>query len=164
MKVKMHRGLGHMVAWMIVCVAAFCVVVLLSRYVIRSRWMSIIGAALIVVPIRKTISVFHEMHNTQAFTPKPLKSGVMMSDAVVRKLLEENSIIELDVLEEGRAIKIGTSSDYQRDSDMFFDKRYYIDNQEYQDINQVMKALQWTKENEIEVSLIDGITPDKWAI
>ncbi len=61
-------------------------------------------------------------------------------DEIINILTREN-IIEFKQKKDGKLIKFGASSDFDKTKSTFFDKRYYIQNKEYFDINDMKKRL-----------------------
>ena len=77
------------------------------------------------------------------------------------KLMNEHDILEIDLLINGNVVKIGVSSDYDhRKSPEFFDKRYYIGDNEYlspADFSQAFSKL--STQTMQTVLQIDGVAP-----
>lgn len=78
-------------------------------------------------------------------------------------LLKENDIIEIEIKANEKVLKIGASADNKPFSSVFFDKRFYIEKEEYLKIEEFEKELlKYTKNDEIDVITIDGIKAEKW--
>lgn len=75
------------------------------------------------------------------------------------KCVEENDIIEFVICFENKLIKCGASSDST--PTRIFDKRYYIEQKEYLEIEEFASALsQYGKNGVVEVITVDGLGPD----
>lgn len=81
--------------------------------------------------------------------------------SALMKLMAQNDILEIELLIEGKVIKIGVSSDYDhRRSPDYFDKRYYLGEKEYltpDEFSRSFAAL--TTETIVMVLRIDGVAP-----
>ena len=66
---------------------------------------------------------------------KPMNIGEVMD------LLKSNDIIEISLLVDKKVMFIGTSSDYDRWTEKFFDKEYYIDDAVYTSAEELQNAL-----------------------
>ena len=77
------------------------------------------------------------------------------------KLLRENDILEIELLLNGKIVKIGVNSDYDhRKTPEFFDKRYYIGDNEYLSPAEFSRAFASLSTQTIQTVLrIDGIAP-----
>ena len=99
-------------------------------------------------------------------TKKPnnkIELAVPFSLSRVVDLAKENDIIEFIIQANNSVIKIGTSSDCKAGSSKFFDKRFYIENEEYLTLEEFEKALiQYAIEDNLSVVTIDGIKAEKW--
>ena len=83
----------------------------------------------------------------------------MPVDKIV-SLSEEHDIIEFMIVTDDKKIKIGASSDCENNSFTFFDKRYYIGKQEYENIDEFRERVQEISDNgTIKVVSIDGVSP-----
>lgn len=81
--------------------------------------------------------------------------------SVIMKLLSENDILELELLQNGAVLKIGVSSDYDhRRNPEYFDKRYYIADTEYLSPAEFSRAFASLSTQTIQTVLrIDGVAP-----
>ena len=73
-------------------------------------------------------------------------------------LVEDNDIIELVAVIGKDCVELGSASDSKPSSSKFFDKKYYIDKTEYENIEEfanVLKGL--SKEDTVYVYSIDGV-------
>ncbi len=74
------------------------------------------------------------------------------------KYLNENDIIEFEIIYNKEVITIGTSSDSKNGSSEFFDKSYYIDNEEFKTVEQFSKALDsYVINGVLFVATMDGV-------
>ncbi len=88
---------------------------------------------------------------------KRKKTYDMPVDKIV-SLSEENDIIEFMIIADDKKIKMGASSDYEYNK--FFDKRFYIGKQEYENIDEFRDRVQEISDNgTIKVVSIDGVSP-----
>ena len=86
-----------------------------------------------------------------------LKGKLYLLDEIVL-LLDKNDIIEIKIKADGKIIRIGSSSDCKAGSNKFFDKRFYIENNEYKNIETfINKIKSYVKDGKINVIFIDGI-------
>ena len=81
--------------------------------------------------------------------------------SALMKLMAQNDILEIELLIDGKVIKIGVSSDYDhRRTPDYFDKRYYLGEEEYltpDEFSRSFAAL--TTETIVTVLRIDGVAP-----
>ena len=77
------------------------------------------------------------------------------------KLLRENDILEIELLLNGKIVKIGVNSDYDhRKAPEFFDKRYYIGDNEYLSPIEFSHAFtELSPQTRQTVLRIDGVAP-----
>ncbi len=74
-------------------------------------------------------------------------------------LLEKNDIIEIKIKAGEKIFEIGSSSDCKAGSNNFFDKRFYMENVEYKNLDTVIDELKGYAENGyITVISIDEVT------
>ena len=59
----------------------------------------------------------------------------------ITNILTREDIIEFKQKKDGKLIKFGVSSDFDKTKSVFYDKRYYIQDQEYFDIYDMEKRL-----------------------
>lgn len=81
--------------------------------------------------------------------------------SALMKLMEENDILEIELLLDGKVLKIGVSSDYdRRKKPDFFDKRYYMGDTEYPSPAAFSQAFAQRSVQSIQTVLrIDGVAP-----
>lgn len=84
--------------------------------------------------------------------------------SALMKLMEENDILEIKLLLNEKVVRIGVSSDFDhRRKPDFFDKRYYIDDQEYLSPAAFSSAFSQLSSPIMQtVLLIDGVAPKYW--
>lgn len=76
------------------------------------------------------------------------------------QLIRQNDIIEIAVFVNEKTIKIGASSDCKFSDSVFFDKRYYINDTEYDTFDAFQTAFfNCMQSDEISVLSIDGVKP-----
>ena len=81
----------------------------------------------------------------------------------VINLVKENDIIEFEIKSTGGIIKVGSSSDCKLDDSVFFDKRFYIEKNEYLTAEEFeANLLQYGSDGKINVIAIDGVKAEKW--
>ena len=81
----------------------------------------------------------------------------------VINLVKENDIIELEIKSTGRIIKVGSSSDCKVGDSVFFDKRFYIEKNEFLTAEEFEASLsQYGTDGKINVIAIDGVKAEKW--
>ncbi len=74
------------------------------------------------------------------------------------ELLEQNDIIEIEIKVGNEILKIGSSSDCDGPAGEFFDKLYYIEKNDYKDINRFRnELLEFQTNMELMVISIDGV-------
>ena len=95
---------------------------------------------------------------------KRKKDEVMTEEiamSALMKLMAENDILEIELLIDGKLLKIGVSSDHdQRKKPAFFDKRYYIEDSEYSSADSFSRAFSQLSSRTMQtVVRIDGVEP-----
>ena len=81
----------------------------------------------------------------------------------VINLVKENDIIEFEIKSTGGIIKVGSSSDCKVGDSVFFDKRFYIEENEYLTSEEFESSLlQHSTDGKINVIAIDGVKAEKW--
>ena len=81
----------------------------------------------------------------------------------VISMVEENDILEIEIKTQGQVISVGASSDCKQGSSVFFDKRFYIGDYEYETLELFEKALlHYATSGELRVITIDGVKAEKW--
>ena len=77
------------------------------------------------------------------------------------KLMAQNDTLEIELLIEGKVVKIGVSSDYDhRRTPEYFDKRYYLDEEEYLTSDEFSRSFAaLTTETIVTVLRIDSVAP-----
>lgn len=111
----------------------------------------------IYISVGELFCAYFNKHNQDSVADRPPDSTLMSIDKII-VLVCENDVIELEVWVNGRIINIGASADCKPSGVEFFDKRYFIDKHEYDDVMQFEKELVYSVgENQIHVVSIDGI-------
>lgn len=99
---------------------------------------------------RKSDSLLNSMPKTLGGKPRSLNE--------IMSLINQNDIIDIVIISNDRIVRIGSSSDYNNFSGLFFDKRYYIDKTEYIQIRDFESELESFSHNGILwVHSIDSI-------
>lgn len=81
----------------------------------------------------------------------------------VINLVKENDIIEFEIKSTSGIIKVGSSSDCKLGDSVFFDKRFYIEQNEYLTAEEFeTNLLQYGIDGIINVIAIDGVKAEKW--
>ena len=81
----------------------------------------------------------------------------------VINLVKENDIIEFEIKSTGGIIKVGSSSDCKVGDSVFFDKRFYIEENEYLTSEEFeTEILRHTVDGKLYVISIDGVKAEKW--
>ena len=81
----------------------------------------------------------------------------------VINIVKENDIIEFEIKSTGGIIKVGSSSDCKSGDSVFFDKRFYIEQNEYLTAEEFeTNLLQYGTDGKINVIAIDGVKAEKW--
>ena len=78
-------------------------------------------------------------------------------------LVKENDIIEFEIQSTDGIQKIGSSSDCKLVDSVFYDKRFYVGENEYLTSEEFeSKLLQYAIDGKIDVISIDGVKAEKW--
>lgn len=78
----------------------------------------------------------------------------------ILKLIENNDIIEFKIKLPSKITNIGCSSDCKKNNNFFFDKKYFIDNEEFDLFNDFVFTLNSICNNDyFDVISIDGVNP-----
>ena len=81
----------------------------------------------------------------------------------VINLVKENDIIEFEIKTTSGIITAGSSSDCKVGDSVFFDKRFYIKENEYLTVDEFEKEiLRYMIDGKLNVIAIDGIKAEKW--
>lgn len=151
-------------AFLLIIVSALCISCCIhySNWIIRVL-VKIVAFAMVLFGFLGVYSSLGEMwdvyfnrknakHRTSNAKPFPI-------DTVLR-IVKENDIIELEVYDQKRTITIGTSAMSTYTSKTFWDKRFYIEDQEYEKIEDFSQALlQLFPDGVVPVFTIDGLNP-----
>ena len=97
--------------------------------------------------------------NTKAAATKGKNVSV---DSII-SLLESNDIIEIWIVANNQNIKLGASSDSKQGSSKFFDKAFYIGDNDNVTIEDLRKTLDnYAVEGKVCVFEIDGVSPNSY--
>ena len=97
--------------------------------------------------------------NTKAAATKGKNVSV---DSII-SLLESNDIIEIWIVAKNQNIKLGASSDSKQGSSKFFDKAFYIGDNDNVTIEDLRKELDnYAIEGKVCVFEIDGVSPNSY--
>ncbi len=98
-----------------------------------------------------------------AKVPKEEQQTVGINSAI--NFLRAEAIVEIDAILDNGVVKFGTSSDYNKNKNLFFDKLYYVEDKEYQSLEEMEKALyELFPMGVITIALIDGAAPKYFKI
>ncbi len=99
----------------------------------------------------------HKMHKQMIENDEEC---VSFSVERVVSLTGQNDIIDFEIVSKGTRLNIGASSDNKPGDSVFFDKLYYIGNQEYDNLEIFMEELKkYSIDGQIPVVSIDGVSP-----
>lgn len=116
----------------------------------------------IYISVGEIITTYSNRKNSETAICTDITYEQISADIVVDSILT-NDIIEFEVLCGKKIIKIGASSDCLNSNDIFFDKFFYIDNQEYNDIEMFRDSLkECINENHLNVISVDGVNPENY--
>ena len=128
----------------VICVLIICLCV--NRDIIQNEYldfcfkiMAVFGVVLCTLSIYLSIAeIFIAYDNRKKDKLEKIKINnidytCFKTEKLINILLD-NDIIEFVIIVENKLIKIGSSSDCDVSNYIFFDKAYYIDEQEYEDI------------------------------
>jgi len=101
-----------------------------------------------------------ELHNRRKDAKRDvaeLATKYYLLDDII-DLIEKNDIIEIEIKTNQEVIKVGCNSDNKLADNIFFDKKYYCGDAEYETIQEFReKMLMYSKRGKIMVHAIDGI-------
>lgn len=81
----------------------------------------------------------------------------------INSLVKDNDIIEFEIIANEKMLRVGASSDCEVNSLVFFDKRFYIEKEEYLTIEEFEEALsRYMSDGKINVVTVDGVKAEKW--
>ena len=118
-------------------------------------------------PEKKAHAKEHEMiHSSLRSRQSKLYDNEASSVKIksIATLLADNDIIEFEAMVGETIIKFGSSSDLEPGGSVFFDKKYYVGNTEYADLDDMVAAMNKLFPDEIPVLLIDGVKPKYYKI
>ena len=128
--------------------------------------MTVITVALIipamyvfVIAIAEIFEIYGNRHPDSESELQPVK----YTQQTILEMAAANDIIEFKVWLNEKPIKLGSSSDYDRKTDKFFDKLYYIGKAEYKTDAEFADALhELNGKKSLEVISIDGVAASKY--
>lgn len=114
----------------------------------------------IYISAAEMIIVHDNRTQTENVSDKEIEKCKVYSIDEVVIMAEKNDIIEIQIIEDGRCLNVGSSSDCKAGSSKFFDKMFYIGKEEFKNIEDFKKSLTACSTNgELSVIKIDGIKP-----
>lgn len=121
----------------------------------------VIGVILIWIIYMEAVEIYYIYENSVEIKEKEkgelLQGELYLLEEIVL-LLDKNDIIEIKIKAGKQVINIGSSSDSKAGSNKFFDKRFYIENIEYGNLETFRKHITpYVREQYLEVVSIDGI-------
>lgn len=154
----------------IVCVAVIALLLPLLRWIhFENRVFVIlerIGAFavfwLCVFGVYLSVGEIIEVHETRAKKKEPSKRQLKQArfftvDEIVLAA-EENDIIAFQIVWQDKTLELGASADYKNVSGIFFDKRYYIGEDEFKAVEDFKAALlEFEKDGKVQVLSVDGL-------
>ena len=80
-------------------------------------------------------------------------------------LVKNNDIIAIKIVSGEKVVEIGASADCKRGSSMFFDKLYYIDDNEFPDIDDFVREVRkYSDAGMLKVFSIDDCPPEVYGL
>ena len=152
------------------------ILVLISRLIINidNRVIDIIiglmGVQIIILCILRVGISWNEFSFVQdnrdkknANYQKFLKMAINISLEKTLSIYFDNDIIDFDFLYDEKIINIGASSDSNNGSSKFFDKHYFINDNEFEDFEEFkLKLMECSTNNMILVARIDEVPAKKY--
>ena len=112
----------------------------------------------IEISFAQLLVVHDNRSKNKKLTSKQIEEGEWIPIEKIVTLSRDNDIIEIKVVSKGVCINIGASSDNRPGDSIFFDKLYYIGNQEYDSLEVFMEELKkYSIDGQIPVVSIDGV-------
>ncbi len=117
--------------------------------------VSIVGGLLVLFLYRSITELMDKQfeYNDKKKKTKPIKSKMYSFENLI-KIIEREDIIDIEIMSRVGVVKIGASSDYDQSKDKFFDKLYYINDKEYNTIEEFKDNLVPNIINPEEVSVL----------
>ena len=86
-------------------------------------------------------------------------------DDKIVSLVKNNDIIAIKIVSGEKVVEIGASADCKRGSSMFFDKLYYIDDNEFPDIDDFVREVRkYSDAGMLKVFSIDDCPPEVYGL
>lgn len=123
----------------------------------------IFGCVQIIYSAICELSEVHENRiKKKTISLKSMKRSRAYSIDEISEMVIANDIIEIQIVKNSRIVEIGSSSDCETGNSKFFDKRFYVNKKEFENVEEFKNAIQSYSDNEkIIVLSIDGLPPDK---
>ncbi len=158
-----------------ICVAVAIIIFILNRsyfFTIDEPWLNLLVgfisfaityAALYCIYISVAEIMCLRERREEANASTSMKHSKAYAIDSVLRLITANDIIEIAIIIDSKIVRIGAASDCLVGSSDFFDKSYYIGEDEYTDFEVFSQALRdLLKEDTIFVVTVDGVHPSKW--
>ena len=128
-----------------ICQLFWVIILTLFSYIIITK-----GVIIIYGSVRKNRKVAKYKSKVIPTTPFSLERVIC--------LVKENDIIEFEIIADKYVEKVGSSSDYDKCKDIFFDKRFYVGENEYLSSAKFTEALSnFSIDGKIKVIAVDGV-------
>ena len=135
--------------------------------------ISIVNVAIVLISVLRIYLSFGEVlllaerreeaQKADLNTKVAATKGKNVSVASIISLLESNDIIEIWIVANNQNIKLGASSDSKQGSSKFFDKAFYIGDNDNIIIEDLRKTLDnYAVEGKVCVFEIDGVSPNSY--
>lgn len=109
------------------------------------------------------IVLLHERRKDVKAVSMQIKKGDSLPLDKVISLINDNDIIEIRILSNNEIIKIGASSDCKMGRSGFYNKMFFINNEEYETLTSFKKAIiKYTVDSNLFVLTIDDLAPVKF--
>lgn len=136
------------------------------RYDVQIKWLSflisvfcvIITAVSILCIYNAIADMFYAYSNRKKNQQKAGVISKKFNFEEIQRMLLTNNLIDINIVINGEIHSIGASAECERDSFIFFNKRYYFDNNDYKDFEDFISALyEHFPSGSVNVTSIDGI-------
>ena len=112
----------------------------------------------IYIAIAEIFYVYENRSKSKGVSTDDISIGKQKTLEDILFLLEQNDIIEIEIRNNEDIMTVGASSDCKPSDSVFFDKKYYIEDTEYERIEDISKRLEiYAKNRRLLVISIDGI-------
>ena len=121
---------------------------------IASFVVVIIGVIIIYISLYEIFNMFEHKTNNKI---QDNECQQMHIDEII-KLVDDNDIIEIAIKSSNNVIRLGSSSDCKNGSNVFFDKKYYCGNKQYDSLSDFYDCvIQYATNDLLYVVSIDDI-------